>query len=104
MDSVLWLSMTWQSTKARDFLRDPRVLVHSVITSRDGTEGEFKVRGTARAEADLELRVRVGPFLLDQAAVPGQQGARRHDPVQPDVAGQQPTERHSYQSPHAQHP
>jgi hypothetical protein len=24
--------------------------VHSVITGRDGTEGEFKVRGTARAE------------------------------------------------------
>jgi hypothetical protein len=56
MDSVLWLSMTWQSTKARDLLRDPRIPVHSVITSRDATEGEFKVRGTARAEADLELQ------------------------------------------------
>ncbi|MGW2221715.1 hypothetical protein ACWCSD_42595, partial [Nonomuraea sp. NPDC001684] len=26
-------------------------------------------------------RVRVGPALADQAAVPGQQGARRHDPM-----------------------
>ncbi len=26
--------------------------MHSVITNRDGTEGEFKIRGTARAEHD----------------------------------------------------
>jgi hypothetical protein len=52
MDGDLWLSMMWQSTKARDLLRDPRILIHSVITSRDGSEGEFKIRGTARAEND----------------------------------------------------
>ncbi len=52
MDGDLWLSMMWQSRKARDLLRDPRILVHSVITSRDGAEGEFKIRGTARAEND----------------------------------------------------
>lgn len=48
----LWLSMMWQSAKARDLLRDPRILVHSVVTSRDGAAGEFKIRGTARAEHD----------------------------------------------------
>jgi hypothetical protein len=48
----LWLSMLWQSAKARDLMRDPRILVHSVITSRDGAGGEFKVRGAARAEDD----------------------------------------------------
>jgi hypothetical protein len=48
----LWLSMMWESTKARDLLRDPRILVHSIVTGRDGTEGEFKVRGTARDERD----------------------------------------------------
>jgi len=52
MEGDLWLSLMWQSTKALDLLRDPRILVHSVITSRDGTEGEFKIRGTARAEDD----------------------------------------------------
>ena len=31
---------------------DPRILVHSIVTSRDGGHGEFKVRGTARAEGD----------------------------------------------------
>jgi hypothetical protein len=54
----LWLSMMWQSTKARDLLRDPRILVHSVITNRDGNEGEFKIRGTARAENDQALQRR----------------------------------------------
>lgn len=52
LDGDLWLSMMWQSAKARDLLRDPRILVHSVITNRDGAEGELKIRGTARAEHD----------------------------------------------------
>lgn len=58
LDGDLWLSMMWQSTKAQDLLRDPRILVHSVITSRDGAEGEFKIRGTARAEHDPAVQRR----------------------------------------------
>jgi hypothetical protein len=54
----LWLSMMWQSTKARDLLHDPRILVHSVITNRDGAEGEFKIRGTTRAEDDPAVQRR----------------------------------------------
>ncbi len=46
----LWLSMMWGSVKARDLLRDPRILVHSVVTSPDGADGEYKVRGTAVVE------------------------------------------------------
>ena len=45
MDGELWLSMLWGSLKARDLLRDPRILVHSIVTGRDGGEGELKVRG-----------------------------------------------------------
>ena len=52
MDGDLWLSMMQGSAKARDLLRDPRVLVHSIVTSREGAAGEFKVRGTACAEDD----------------------------------------------------
>src|SRR6516165_11368374 len=55
LDGGLWRSMLWQSRKAADLLRHPRVLVHSVVTSRDGGEGEFKIRGTARAEDDPDL-------------------------------------------------
>jgi hypothetical protein len=58
MDGALWLSMMWQSKKATDLLRDPRILVHSVITNRDGGEGEFKIRGTARAENDAAVQRR----------------------------------------------
>jgi len=58
MDGELWLSMMLQSTKAQDLLRDPRILVHSVITSRDGAEGELKIRGTARAENDPAVQLR----------------------------------------------
>lgn len=58
MDGDLWLSMLWQSTKAADLLRDPRVLVHSIITNRDGGEGELKIRGTVRAEDDPDVRQR----------------------------------------------
>ena len=58
MDDDLWLSMLWQSTKAADLARDPRVLVHSVVTSRNGEDGEFKVRGHARSEKDGGLQRR----------------------------------------------
>jgi hypothetical protein len=58
MEGDLWLSMMWQSTKARDLARDPRILVHSVITNRDGGEGEYKVRGTARATDDRAVQRR----------------------------------------------
>ena len=58
MDRDLWLSMMWQSAKARDLQRDPRILVHSIVTTRDGGEGEFKVRGTAREEGDPAVQRR----------------------------------------------
>lgn len=58
LDGNLWLSMMWQSTKAKDLERDPRILVHSVIADRDGTEGEYKVRGTAYAEDDRAVQLR----------------------------------------------
>lgn len=52
LDGVFWLSMLWQSRKAADLTRDPRILVHNIVTNRDGGEGEFKVRGLARLEQD----------------------------------------------------
>ena len=58
LDGALWLSMLWGSAKAADLQRDPRILVHSVITSRDGGEGEYKVRGRAQAEHDAGVQRR----------------------------------------------
>lgn len=57
-DGRLWLSMMWGSRKAGDLHRDPRVLVHSVITNRDGGEGELKVRGLVRVWTDPQTQGR----------------------------------------------
>jgi hypothetical protein len=54
----LLLGMMWQSMKALDLLRDPRCLVHNIITTRHGTEGEFKLRGRASEVAGADLRAR----------------------------------------------
>src|SRR5919199_1845393 len=58
LDGELMLSMMWGSRKAADLLRDPRILVHSIVVSRDGGDGELKIRGTARVEEDLALQRR----------------------------------------------
>ena len=74
LEGELWLSMMPQSLKAADLDRDPRVLVHSVITSRDGAEGEFKVRGLARDERDLKVQARYATAVtsaLGWAPTPG---------------------------------
>src|SRR5260370_25420812 len=43
----LVLGMIWKSKKALDLLRDPRCVLHSVVTDPDANEGEFKLRGRA---------------------------------------------------------
>jgi hypothetical protein len=55
MGQDLWLGMLWGSHKARDLARDPRVLVHSIVTNREGGEGELKLRGRALAEEGAEV-------------------------------------------------
>jgi hypothetical protein len=58
LDGELWLAMMLGSRKAADLLRDPRLLVHSIVTSRDGGEGEVKLRGTARHHQDATVHRR----------------------------------------------
>ena len=70
----LWLSMLWGSKKAADLLRDPRLLVHSIVTSRDGSAGEYKVRGRAVAEQDEETQAGYAAAIREHAGwdpVPG---------------------------------
>ncbi len=74
LDGELLLSMLLGSTKARDLLRDPRLLVHSVVTSRDGRAGEYKLRGTARPRTDPELQRRYSAAVAESLGwrpVPG---------------------------------
>ncbi len=58
LDGDLWLSMMWQSRKATDLLRDDRILAHSITTTRDGDEGEVKLRGRAVSVDDPDSRAR----------------------------------------------
>ena len=58
VDGQLYLGMTWRSVKALDLLRDPRCVVHSTVSDREGTEGEFKVYGRAVEINNLDERRR----------------------------------------------
>lgn len=58
VEGQLLLGMEWRTTKARDLLRDPRILVHNIISDRHGTGGEFKLRGRATDLQDAALRRR----------------------------------------------
>ena len=65
-EGELWLAMLLGSYKAKDLLRDPRILVHSIVTSRSGAAGEFKVRGSALPEQDRELQVRFAAKVAEE--------------------------------------
>ena len=58
VDGDLMLGMMWRSRKALDLLRDPRVVVHSTVCDREGTEGDFKLYGRAIEVRDPEVRRR----------------------------------------------
>ncbi len=65
-DRELMLGMMWQSKKALDLLRDPRCVIHSAVLSKEGTEGEFKLRGRAVNVADPEARERYGSAVFEK--------------------------------------
>jgi hypothetical protein len=56
VDGELMLGMMWRSPKALDLLRDPRCVVHSVVSNRMGTEGDFKLYGRAVDVGDPDRR------------------------------------------------
>jgi len=58
VEGELMLGMMWRSPKALDLLRDPRCVVHSVISRREGDEGDFKLYGRARQVDDPDVRAR----------------------------------------------
>ena len=57
IDGHLLLNMMPRSLKALDLLRDPRIYVHTPVTSKEASEsGEFKLAGSAPALEDVGLR------------------------------------------------
>jgi hypothetical protein len=58
VDGELMLGMMWRSPKALDLLRDPRLVVHSVVSRREGDEGDFKLYARAVQVDDPTVRAR----------------------------------------------
>jgi hypothetical protein len=58
VDGELMLGMMWRSPKALDLLREPRLVVHSVVSDRLGSEGDFKLYGRALPVEQSERRAR----------------------------------------------
>ena len=58
VDGELMLGMMWRSPKALDLLRDTRLVVHSVVSRREGDEGDFKLYGRAVPVEQGERRER----------------------------------------------
>jgi hypothetical protein len=57
IDGHLLLNMMPRSLKALDLLRDPRIYVHTPVTSKEASEsGEFKLAGRAPVLEDVALR------------------------------------------------
>jgi hypothetical protein len=56
VDGELLLGMMWHSPKALDLLRDPRLVVHSVVSERSGKEGDFKLYGRVVDVQDPDRR------------------------------------------------
>jgi hypothetical protein len=52
----LLLGMMWQSKKALDLVRDPRIVVHSVPSNRMNPGGDVKLYGEAIDERDPGVR------------------------------------------------
>jgi hypothetical protein len=65
-DGELYLGMMWQSLKALDLLRDPRISVHSAVADRMAPAGEFKLHGRVREVTDAGERRRYGAALFEK--------------------------------------
>ena len=90
IDGHLLLNMMPRSLKALDLIRDPRVYVHTPVTSKEAGEGEFKLAGRAPELADRGHARR--SFLADDPVAARRglslfRGARRARRV-PQVRGQ----------------
>ena len=66
VDGELYLGMMLNSTKARDLLRDSRCVVHSTVSNKDGSEGEFKLYGRANEIQSQETKRRYGEALYQK--------------------------------------
>jgi hypothetical protein len=65
IDGHLLLNMMPRSLKALDLLRDPRIYVHTPVTSKEAAEGEFKLAGHAPKLVDMSLRKKLDDLFWE---------------------------------------
>jgi hypothetical protein len=65
IEGHLLLNMMPRSLKALDLVRDPRIYVHTPVTSKSGAEGEFKLAGVAPVLEDMELRQKLDDLFWE---------------------------------------
>jgi len=65
LEDHLLLGGMWQSKKFLDLIRDPRCLVHTVVSNKDGREGEVKLRGRVVEVIDPVMRERNAQHAFD---------------------------------------
>ncbi len=60
VEGELMLGMMWQSRKAHDLLREPRLTVTTTQCDRDGAQGDLKLYGYAVPVEDAALKQALG--------------------------------------------
>ena len=68
LNGALYLGMMWQSRKALDLLRDPRLVLRNAICTSTGDEAEIILRGRAVAILDAEARRHYRDAVADRIA------------------------------------
>src|SRR5215831_18943223 len=66
MEGELYVGMMWQSRKALDLLRDPRILLRNAVCTSTGEEAEITLRGRATEIHDLDLRQRYRRAVVER--------------------------------------
>ncbi len=78
----VWIGMMWQSLKALDLLRDPRLSLHSATIDTEVAEGDARISGRAvLVDAEDEVAAALGEFhrSTGNEAPPGQMHLFRID-------------------------
>jgi len=68
MEGELYVGMMWQSRKALDLLRDPRILLRNAVCTSSGDEAEISLRGRAVEIHDPAVRQRYIAAVAERIA------------------------------------
>lgn len=61
----MWLGMMWESRKALDLRRDPRLCVHAATVDKQVTDGDARVSGRAIEIHDDETKLAMGAAFAE---------------------------------------